>query len=380
MSLVFTLASRNLFQDRLRFAVSTMGIVFSVVLVMGQLGLFFGFSRMVTTMIDHAPTDLWVVSSGAKYFEDLSLLNTGMGDRLLAIDGVAKVAPIVAGFSAWSLPDGAMASVFVIGSDAAGGGMPPWNVVEGKVESLAAPRTVAIDRSYYERLGLTGATGVGATSRIRGLPVTVGAITDDIRSFTTTPYVFSGLADARSFIGLPPSFTTHFLVRLKPDADIDRIRQAILSNNSGVQVLTPDQFRDQSRSFWLFRTGAGAALVAGALLGVIVGIVIVAQTLYSSTREHFYEFATLRAMGASDSYIYKVIICQALLNAVIGYVIAAMIGTGVAHLTAQSALRIAITPHLMIELFALTVVMCISSAIAAIFRIVRVDPAIVLNR
>jgi putative ABC transport system permease protein len=107
MSLVFTLASRNLFQDRLRFIASLIGIVFSVVLVMVQMGLYFGFSRMITTMIDHVSTDLWIVSTGAKSFEDLSLLSTGMQKRLLAIDGVAEVVPGVIGFSAWSLPDGA---------------------------------------------------------------------------------------------------------------------------------------------------------------------------------------------------------------------------------------------------------------------------------
>lgn len=243
--------------------------------------------------------------------------------------------------------------------------------------SLAAPRTVAIDRSYYDRLGVSG---VGATAQIRGLPVTVGAITDGIRSFTTTPYVFSDLRDAWAYTGLPTSFTSHFLVRLKPEADIERTRQNILSSISGIQALTPDQFREQSRSFWLFRTGAGAALVAGALLGVIVGTVIVAQTLYSSTKDHLYEFATLRAMGASNSYIYRVIICQALVNAVIGFAIAALIGNAVVHFTKKSALQVVITPGLMAELFVLTIVMCIVSAITAIYRVVRVDPAIVLTR
>ena len=250
MSLVFTLASRNLFQDRLRFIASLMGIVFSVVLVMVQMGLYFGFGGMLTTMIDHASTDLWIVSSGAKYFEDLSLLDTGMRDRLLAIDGVAEVVPGVVGFSAWSLPDGAMTSVIVVGSDFTAGGLSPWNVVEGTAQSLTAPGTVAIDRSYYDRLGVSG---VGATTLLRGLPVTVGAVTDGIRSFTTTPYVFSDLDGARTYIGLPASFTSHFLVRLKPEADIERTRQNILSNISGIQALTPDQFREQSRSFWLFR-------------------------------------------------------------------------------------------------------------------------------
>jgi putative ABC transport system permease protein len=377
MSLVFTLAMRNLFQDQLRFFASLMGIVFSVVLVMVQMGLYFGFSSMISTVIDHTSTDLWIVSSGTKYFEDLSLLNTGMRDRLLKIEGVSKVVPGVAGFSAWRLPDGSMTSVFIIGTDPASGGLSPWNVVEGTVQSLTTPRTVVIDRSYYDRLGVSG---VGATAQIRGLTVTVGAVTDGIRSFTTTPYVFSDLRDAWAYTGLPASFTSHFLVWLKPEADIERIRQNILSSISGIQALTPNQFREQSRSFWLFRTGAGAALVASALLAVIVGTVIVAQTLYSSTKDHLYEFATLRAMGASNSYIYEVIICQALVSAVIGFAIAALIGNSIVHFTAKSALQVVITPQLLVGLFVLTIVMCIVSAITAIYRVVRVDPAVVLTR
>ena len=377
MSLVLTLALRNLFQDRLRFIASLMGIVFSVVLVMVQAGLYFGFSGMITTVIDHTSTDLWIVSSGAKYFEDLSLLNAGMRDDLLAVQGVSEAVPGVVGFSAWSLPDGAMTSVVVIGTDVAAGGLSPWNVVEGTAQSLTTPGTVAIDRSYYERLGVSG---VGATAQIRGLPVTVGAVTDGIRSFTTTPYVFSNLRSARAYIGLPASFASHFLVRLKPGADIEQTRQHIVSSISGIQALTPDQFREESRTFWLFRTGAGAALVAGAVLGIIVGTVIVAQTLYSSTKDHLYEFATLRAMGASNSYIFQVIICQALVNAIIGFAIAALIGAAIVHFTAKSALQVVITPYLIIALCVVTIVMCIVSAITAISRVVRVDPAIVLTR
>ena len=377
MSLVLTLALRNLFQDRLRFVASLMGIVFSVVLVMVQAGLYFGFSGMITTVIDHTSTDLWIVSSGAKYFEDLSLLNAGMRDDLLAVQGVSEAVPGVVGFSAWSLPDGAMTSVVVIGTDVAAGGLSPWNVVEGTAQSLTTPGTVAIDRSYYDRLGVSG---VGATAQIRGLPVTVGAVTDGIRSFTTTPYVFSNLRSARAYIGLPASFTSHFLVRLKPGADIERTRQQIVSSVSGIQALTPDQFREESRTFWLFRTGAGAALVAGAVLGIIVGTVIVAQTLYSSTKDHLYEFATLRAMGASNSYIFQVIICQALVNAIIGFAIAALIGAAIVHFTAKSALQVVITPYLIVALCVITIVMCIVSAITAISRVVRVDPAIVLTR
>jgi putative ABC transport system permease protein len=377
MSLVLTLASRNLFQDKLRFVATMVGIVFSVVLVMVQTGLYTGFGRMVTAMTDHASVDLWVVSRGAKSFEDITLLDTQLRDRVRAINGVADVTPLVIGFSDWRLPDGAMTPVFVVGSDLQASGLVPWNLEAGTVRALTGTGAVAIDRTYYDRLGVSG---IGSTAEIRGHPVRVAAVTDGIRSFTTTPYVFADLAHARSYTGLPESKTSHFIVHVKPAADINQIRQEIASTIPGVEALTPEQFSQRGRSFWLFGTGAGFALFAGALLGVIVGTVIVAQTLYSSTKDHLYEFAMLRAIGCSKSYIYGVIICQALLNAVIGFGIAGVIGAAVVKATAATALPIVITPNLVIGLFCLTVAMCVASALAAIVRVVRIEPVMVLSR
>jgi putative ABC transport system permease protein len=377
LSLVWTLASRNLFQDRLRFVATLIGIVFSVVLVMVQMGLYFGFGRMVTTIIDHASADLWIVTSGAKSFEDMSLLDSNVREKTLAINGVASVVPVVVGFSNWKLPGGSMTPVFVVGSDLKAGALVPWNIVNGSVEALSAPGAVAIDRSYFGRLGVSG---VGSTAEIRGHPIRVAAVTDGVRSFTTTPYVFTDLERARTYIWLHPSKASHFLVRVKPGADVERVRHDIQSTVSGVEALTPDQFRSRSRSFWLFGTGAGAALFAGALLGVIVGTVIVAQTLYPSTKEHLFEFATLRAIGCSKGYIYNVIVYQALLNAVIGFAVAALIGFAVVQGTARTALPVVITPALVAGLFLLTAVMCTASAVIAIVLVVRMDPVMAMAR
>ncbi len=377
MSLGLTLASRNLFQDRLRFIATLIGIVFSVVLVMVQLGLYFGFGRMVTTMIDHAPADLWVVSHGAKSFEDLSQVDDRYRSRLKGIEWVADAVPVVIGFAVWRTKDAGMTPVFVVGSDLHAGGLRPWNVIEGAAETLTKRGSVAADRAYFSRLGISG---LESEAEINGQNVRVAAVTDGIRSFTTTPYIFADLDDARRFTRFPRNKVSQLMVRLKQGADRDRVREEIQSRLTDVDVLTPEAFRERSRSFWLFGTGAGAALFAGALLGVIVGTVIVAQTLYSSTKDHLSEFATLRAMGSSKGYVYRVIILQALLNAVIGYCVAAGIGTAVVELTARSALPIVITSPLLIALFVLTVIMCVVSAIAAIIRVMRIDPVMVLAR
>ncbi len=378
MPLVFTLAFRNLFHDRLRLVATVIGIVFSIVLVMVQMGLYFGFGRMVTTMIDNASADLWVMPKGTKCFEDPSLLDARQRNRALSVPGVAEAIPLVIGFADWRTPTGSSTPVFVVGSDLRSGGLEPWNLVEGRVESLSTPNSVAVDKSYFDRLGVTG---LGARAEIRQQAVRVAAITDGIRSFTTTPYVFMDVDRARSYTGTPSSKATYFLVRLDNGSNLDAVRANLQSTlGTDVEVLKPSEFRERSRQFWLFGTGAGAALFAGAILGIIVGTVIVAQTLYSSTKDHINEFATLRAMGSSRGYIYKVIIWQAILNAVIGFGLAALVGAAVVHATAASALPIVITPELSVGLFVLTVVMCIISAIAAIMKVTRIDPAQVFTR
>jgi putative ABC transport system permease protein len=377
MSLTLTLASRNLFHDLLRFVATMVGIVFSVVLVMVQMGLFLGFGHMVTTMIDHASTDLWIVPKGAKCFEDPSLLDLKLRNKVATLDGVATVVPLVIGFSDWRQDSGEMTPVFIVGADLRDRVLEPWNVTDGNVQNLSQGYSVAVDSSYFNRLGVTG---VGSTAEIRGKKVKVVALTDGIRSFTTTPYVFVDLKNARMLTGTPGDRANDLLVRLNPNANRDKVVEAIRAQIGNAEVLTTAEFRERSRSFWLFGTGAGAALFAGALLGVIVGTVIVAQTLYSSTKDHLNEFATLRAMGSSNRYIYNVIIYQALINAVIGFAIAYGIGAVVVEATAKSALPIVITTWLVIALAVLTLAMCVTSAFGAIFRVVRIDPATVFMR
>jgi len=194
MSLIYRLASRNLLYDRLRFVATVVGIVFSIVLVTVQLGLYLGFGRMVTTMIDHASADLWIMPAGTKCFEDPSLLDERKRFQALSINGVAQAIPVVIGFADWKIPAGGTTPVFVVGSDLRAGGLLPWNVIEGSIEALSIPGAIAVDQSYFERLGING---IGASAEIREHKVEVRAVTKGIRSFTTTPYVFTALDRAR---------------------------------------------------------------------------------------------------------------------------------------------------------------------------------------
>ena len=375
MTLILTLASRNLFHDRVRLVATVVGIVFSIVLVTVQLGVFLSFERMVTTMIDHAQADFWIVPAETKSFEGSSLLAGRERLQALSVNGVTAAVPVVVGYASWRKPDGgASTPVFVVGTPEATAGLQPWNLVEGSLRDLSIPEGVAVDRSYFDELGIAQ---IGERAEIDNQKARVVALTKGIRSFTTMPDVFTSIERARAYLGVPSDAANYFMVRVSPNVDAEAVRAELAGRLSDAEVLTPEQFRRRTRQFWLFDTGAGAALLGSAILGIIVGTIIVAQTLYSSTKDHLKEFATLRAIGSSRTYILKVILSQALISAVIGFSIAACIDLTLVKFTADAALPVIMTPGLTLGLFVLTVVMCAIAAISAIRVVTRIDAVLV---
>ncbi|MBU2580945.1 MAG: ABC transporter permease [Alphaproteobacteria bacterium] len=377
--MIFTLAFRNLFHDRIRLAVTLVGILFSIVLVAVQLGLYLGASRMITANIDHADADLWVMPFGAKSFEDGGLL---MGSRerhqALATPGVEQVTPIVVRFSEWRKPAGGSTRVVVVGSDAEEGAVKPLSLKNGTWEDIKAPDAIAVDETYLKDLGVDK---IGDTAQIGPGRVKIGALTSGVRSFTQSPYVYTPLSRARALVGAEGSdLATFHLVKVFADQDVEQVRANLLSRLEGAEVLTKQEFRDRSLRQWLFRTGAGVALIGGALLGILVGTVIVAQTLYSSTKDHINEFATLRALGSSSGYIHKVILTQAGLSAVIGYVLGMVLALLIVVASQSTPLPIVMTPQLAAGLFTVTVLMCAISAVSAIVKVTKIDPATVFSR
>jgi len=376
--MIFTLALRNLLHDHVRLAVTLIGILFSIVLVAVQLGLYLGSSEMITANIARSNADLFITTYGAKSFEDGGvLLSDRERHQALATPGVESVVPLVVSFAEWRKPSGGSSRVVLVGSDADDHGLVPWSLVEGTLDDIKAPDAIAIDRSY---LGELGVTGIGDTAQAASGRVKIRALTEGIRSFTQSPYAYTTLNRARQLLGVPDDRSTFLLVKLAPGADIAKVQTDLGSRLESADVLTKDEFESRSLLQWLFRTGAGLALIGGAILGSLVGTVIVAQTLYSSTKDHIHEFATLRALGSSKSYIHKVILAQAGLSAVIGYVLGMAIALLVLYASRNSSLPLVMTPGLAFWLFALTLFMCSISALSAIVKVTKIDPATVFSR
>ena len=129
----------------------------------------------------------------------------------------------------------------------------------------------------------------------------------------------------------------------------------------------------------MFTTGAGIAVLMAAALGLIVGIAVVAQTIYATTMDHIREYGTLKAMGAPNSYVLGVIMQQAAIAAVLGYAIGMTVSVIVVHGASKGGANIILNVQTAVELFFLTLAMCATAAVVSVKKILSLDPAMVFR-
>jgi len=371
------LARRNLLHDRVRFAVTLTGIVFSVVLAAIQLGLFVGFARATADLITHSGADVWIMSRGVGNLENAVAFPEQRLYRVHAAPGVAEVQKHVVQFATWKRPDGADEGCLLIGVALDGAGMGgPWNLVDGSLHALAAPDAVIVDELYKGKLGITA---LGQTFEIRGRRARVVGFTRGIRTFTTAPPVFTSFKNAQNFAGTREDQTLFLLVKAAPGVDPAQLAAHLQATVPDITALTTGAWAGKQRDYWMFGTGAGVTVLIAAGLGLLVGVVVVAQTIYSSTVDHLREFGTLKAMGATNGYLYRVILEQAAISAVLGSTVAIGVALAAARLSQQGTTAIILPAPLVAGLFGLTLLMCLAAAVVSINKVTRIDPAMVFK-
>jgi len=370
------LAWRNLVHDKVRLLVTVTGVVFAVVLIVVELGLFLGFTTTTSGLIDRSGADLWITGARVPYIEMGVPYSERKLATVLATPGVAHATKTIVRFAQWQRHDGRQESVMVIGFDpnqSLGG---PWNVVAGRVADLKLADNVIVDELYKDKLGVAH---LDETFEIRGHRARVAGFTSGIRSFTTSPYVFTSFKSAQDFATIAEDQTVFILVKAAPRQDVEQLRSRLLARVKDVDVLTTAEFSSKTRFYWMFTTGAGVAVLLAAVLGLVVGVVVVAQTIYATTMDHLAEYGTLKAMGATNGYLYRVIIQQAVISAIVGYSLAMIVSTFVVRGSAKGGAAILLPLPMAIGMLGLTIVMCTGAALVSINKVTRLDPATVFK-
>jgi len=139
------LARRNLFHDRILFAVPLTGIVFALVLIIIPFGLFLGFTTTTSNKIDHSNADLWIVFHGVGYFDTARMFSERKFYEVLAVPGVQQTEKYIQNFAYWKKPDGGVENVQIIGSHPGSGLGEPRNVVQGNVLDVKLEDGIIVD-------------------------------------------------------------------------------------------------------------------------------------------------------------------------------------------------------------------------------------------
>jgi putative ABC transport system permease protein len=173
--------------------------------------------------------------------------------------------------------------------------------------------------------------------------------------------------------------TTFTLVRLEPGADTAAVRREICRRLPFNDVYSRDEWARRSRAYWIESTGLGLTLFLTVALGALVGVVIVAQTLYASTTEHLTEFGTVKALGGGNLTVYGVIAEQASYAAILGFAVALALACGLVPVLARLDMRLIVSPMLAGMVFVGTQVLCLGAAILSFRKVASLDPAMVFR-
>jgi putative ABC transport system permease protein len=376
---MWNLARKLLLHDRLRFAVAIAGVSVSVMLVLVQVGLYFGFMDTASSLIDASHADIWVGKKSNESFEFATPFDERAFYKVTSVPGVERAERVLMSFGQLKLADGGDLGVQLIGIETAPNGRPllaPWNVVEGDARRLAEPGAIAIDRSEYGKLKIDR---IGHRTEISGVRAEVVAMTSGIRSFTTSPIVFTDIRTARSFL---PQFAgeavTYVLVRVADGVSVEEVK-ARIDALPHLAAYTTSEMSMRTRSYWSSRTGVGAGFFTTAVLGIIVGFVVVGQILYSGTLQYIREYGTLKAMGARNGAVVRVILSQAMISAALGFAAGAPLAMAMRAAMAGANLTVALSPPLYAATAAITVAMCSLAALLSIVKVLRLDPASVFK-
>lgn len=282
---MFTLARKHLIHDKVRLVVTLVGIVFALVLILIQFGLFLSFMDTSANIVEHSGADLWISSPKIPHVNGGSPLPESQRGKALQVPGVERADRFILAWVPWKLPSGAVEQVQVAGFRLDGSLGRPWSIVAGSLQALRGEDTVIVDEIYKEKLGVTH---IGQVVEIVHKRARVVGFTHGIRSFTTWPYVFTNFKNAQNYApGMTENDTVYFHVKVATGYAPSQVRESLKAMLPQFDVYTNDEMLSKTRTYWVFQTGAGVTTLLDAILGLIVGTVVVAQAdLLGHSRPH----------------------------------------------------------------------------------------------
>ena len=382
MIIAIPLAWLQLTREKLRLLVALSGVAFAVVLIFMQLGfreaLFESAVRYHTTLV----YDIALISPTTDFIVQPDNFSRRRLFQVRGFPGVDSVSSVYLGQALWKNPAESSQSriIFVVGFDPSDEVFALPGIVDNS-SLLRMPDSVLYDKASRPEFGpvaeLFRSEAVLETE-VNNRVVEVVGLFDLGASFGIDASIAtSDLNFLRIFPDREQGLINIGLVKLEPGADPLAVRDAIASELSNeVEVLTRADFIAKEIDYWNTNTPIGYVFSFGVIIGLMVGSIIVYQILFADVSEHLQEYATLKAMGYTNAYLFGVVLQEAVILAVLGFLPGLLVCLGLYRLAADAThLPLAMTLERGIFVMTLTVAMCCVSGAIALRKIRSADPA-----
>ncbi|KAB8334600.1 FtsX-like permease family protein [Scytonema tolypothrichoides VB-61278] len=389
MVLKIPLAWLQLVRNKVRSLVAVAGIAFIVILMFMQLGFQDALYSSATQVHRHLQGDLFLVSSQYKALTaNQSFFRTRLY-QALGFNGVESVSPMYIGFAKFKNPvNGHKYSIYVIGFEP---GKPIMNLpeIDEYLDQIKIPDVVLFDRNSRPEFGdIADKFEKGNTEQVievfpfnslTGYRVRVGGLFSLGSSFGVDGNLI--VSDSTFFRIFPNSRPSEMIdigaITLKPGVNPQNIQRDLQTNlPNDILVFTRQGFIDFEKEYWANRTPIGFILNLMLSMASVVGIVIVYQILYSNISNQLIAYATLKAIGYANNYLFNVVFQQAIILAVLAYIPGFIFSLGLYNFAMQvTKLPIMMSMNNAIIVFMSTILMCMISGALAVNKLRSTDPA-----
>jgi putative ABC transport system permease protein len=385
---MYWIALKMLFGDTAKYIGIITGLTFASLLMTQQASIFVGLmSRTFGFIKDTGLPDIWVMEPKVQFVDDLKPMQDTQLFRVRSIDGVQWAVPMYRGLLKARLQDGSFQTCNVVGlDDTTLIGGPPV-MLEGELKDLRRSDSIIVDiEGATDKLAkLPIVEGgpkqnllVGDTLEINDKRAIVVGISQGTRTFLSQPTVYTTYNRALNYAPRERNMMSFVLVKARPDKDIKELC-ADITRVTGMKALTKEEFEWLTVGYFLKNTGIPINFGITVFLGFIVGTAIAGQTFFNFTHDNIRHFGTLKAMGAGNFLLLRMILLQAFTVGLVGY----GLGVGLAGLFGWATAGGNAAFRLLWQILAISgsavFIICVISAFISMIKVFRLEPAIVFK-
>ncbi len=353
------------------------GIVISIFLIGQQLGTLRFLTGLMSGLIvnsNSSGSDIWIIDNITGNVNALSRIDARIAQEVKSINGVADSYGVVIANATATFEGSKSSPINLIGSEGPLfiAGPNPSKIINGNLNELY--QSDAVSAEFFNSKNLGVKLEVNKTLEINNKAAIIKVMTKNAQGFGGY-FMYTNISNARFYGNFPNDKLSIVVVKVKKGVDVGNLVDRINQTFYGVKAWKVEELKNSTLSEILVTSNIGVSFGSLVIFAMISGFFIIGLTLYSSALDRLVDYGTLKAIGASNGFVSRLILTQALLFALIGFIIAFLLLLLFKNGVASAGLLINLDWPLIMTLLGVTLFMSVGGSLFAVVKISRLEPA-----